>query len=303
MKGSGILAVGSVALDTVETPFGKVVDALGGSASFFSASARFFVPVSVVAVVGSDFPKKHLQLFKKLGIDASGLEIVPGGRTFRWSGRYSYDLNNPKTLKTELNVFQKFRPKLSEENRQKKYVFLANVDPEIQYSVLRQMRSPSLTACDTMNFWISSKKKPLLKLLKSVDVFLCNDSEARELSGEYNLIQAARWMLSHGPKLIVIKKGEHGVVCFTKDSLFTAPAYLLEKIFDPTGAGDTFAGGFIGSLAGAGRIHQIDIRRAVIYGSVLASYNVESFSLKRLAGLKRVQMEARYRHFRELTRF
>ena len=303
MKTSGILAVGSVALDTVETPFGKAVDALGGSASFFSASARFFVPVSLVAVVGSDFPKKHLQLFKKLGIDASGLETVPGGRTFRWAGRYSYDLNNPKTLKTELNVFQNFRPTLSKENRGKKFVFLANIDPEIQHSVLRQMKNPSLTACDTMNFWISSKKTALLKLLKGVDVFLCNDAEARELSGEYNLIQAARWVLSRGPKLFVIKKGEHGVVCFTKDSWFTAPAYLLEKVFDPTGAGDTFAGGFIGSLAKAGRIHQADVRRAVVYGSMLASYNVESFSLDRLAGLKRADIEKRYKHFRELTRF
>jgi len=303
VKETGILAVGSVALDTVETPFGKAVDALGGSASFFSASARFFVPVSMVAVVGSDFPKKHLQLFKKLGIDASGLETVLGGRTFRWAGRYSYDLNNPKTLKTELNVFQDFRPKLSEANRQKKIVFLANIDPEIQHTVLKQMRSPSLSACDTMNFWISSKKPALLKLLKGVDVFLCNDAEARELSGEFNLIQAARWVLSRGPKLLVIKKGEHGVVCFTKDSLFTAPAYLLEKIFDPTGAGDTFAGGFIGSLARAGRVTDTEVRRAVVYGSVLASYNVESFSLNRLAALKRADIEKRLRHFRELTRF
>ena len=303
MKTSGVLAVGSVALDTVETPFGKTVDALGGSASFFSASARFFVPVSLVAVVGSDFPEKNRQLFNKLNIDTRGLETVPGGRTFRWAGRYSYDLNNPKTLKTELNVFQNFRPKLSEDNRQKKIVFLANVDPEIQYFVLRQMRRPSLTACDTMNFWISSKKKSLLRLLRHVDIFLCNDSEARELSGEYNLIQAARWMLSRGPKLVVIKKGEHGVVCLTKESLFAAPAYLLEKVFDPTGAGDTFAGGFIGWLASAGRIHQTDIRRAVIYGSVLASYNVESFSLTRLSGLKRAEIEARYEHFRELTHF
>ncbi len=303
MKTSGILAVGSVALDTVETPFGKAVDALGGSASFFSASARFFVPVSVVAVVGSDFPKKHIELFKKLGIDTKGLQTVPGGRTFRWEGRYSYDLNNPKTLKTELNVFETFRPVLSESECSKKFVFLANIDPEIQHSVLRQMRNPSLTACDTMNFWISSKKQALLKLLKEVDVFLCNDGEARELSGEYNLIQASRWILSRGPKLLVIKKGEHGVVCFSKRSHFMAPAYLLERIFDPTGAGDTFAGGFIGSLARAGRVGEAEVRRAIVYGSVLASYNVESFSLKRLASLKKADIEKRYRHFRELTTF
>ncbi len=303
MNNPGILAVGSVALDTVETPFGKVVDALGGSASFFSASARFFVPVSIVAVVGSDFPKKHLTLFKKLGIDAKGLQTVEGGRTFRWSGRYSYDLNNPKTLKTELNVFENFRPVLTPEESRKKYIFLANIDPEIQRSVLKQAKNPSLIACDTMNFWIASKKPTLLKLLKDVDIFLCNDGEARELSGEFNLIQAARWILSRGPSLLVIKKGEHGVVCFSKRSLFTAPAYLLERIFDPTGAGDTFAGGFIGSLAKAGRITDADVRRAVIYGSVLASYNVESFSLDRLAALKQGDIDRRYKHFGELTRF
>ena len=303
MKNPGILAVGSVALDTVQTPFGRVQDALGGSASFFSASARFFSPVSVVAVVGSDFPQKHLRLFKRLGVDTRDLVRQPAGRTFRWHGVYSYDLNNPKTLKTELNVFKDFHPRLSGPNRSKRIVFLANIDPEIQHSVLRQVRRPALTACDTMNFWIEHKRAPLLRLLKRVDIFLCNDAEARELSGEYNLIRAARWVLARGPKLLVIKKGEHGVVCFSKRFRFAAPAYLLEKIFDPTGAGDTFAGGFIGSLSRGGRLHEAAVRRAVIYGSVLASYNVESFSLKRLAGLRRADIERRYGHFRELTRF
>lgn len=302
MKNGGILAVGSVALDTVRTPFGYAKDALGGSATYFSASARFFSPVSVVAVVGRDFPKKHIALFKRLGVDTRDL-TAEAGRTFRWEGLYSYDLNNPKTLKTELNVFQTFRPRLSEANRSKKNVFLANIDPEIQHSVLTQMRAPRLTACDTMNFWIQSKRRPLLRLLKKVDIFLCNDSEARQISGEFNLIQAARWVLSRGPKLLVIKKGEHGVVCFSKKFLFTVPAYLLEKVFDPTGAGDTFAGGFIGSLARSERFDETAIRRAVIYGSVLASFNVESFSLRRLMTLKRPEIEWRYRHFRELTRF
>lgn len=303
MKKESILAVGSMALDTVRTPFGYERDALGGSVSYFSASARFFAPVSVVAVVGSDFPARHLALFKKLGIDTRGIEHVPGGRTFRWHGAYSYDLNNPKTLKTELNVFEKFRPKLSETNRRKRVVFLANIDPDIQRSVLEQVKSPAFTACDTMNFWIGTKKPSLLKLLKKVDVFLCNDGEARELSGEYNLIQASRWILSRGPKLLVIKKGEHGVVCFSKKGIFTAPAFLLESVFDPTGAGDTFAGGFIGSLAQTGRLDLSRVRQAVVYGSVLASYNVESFSLKRLAGLKCVDIQRRYRQFRELTKF
>lgn len=303
MKSAGILAVGSVALDTVRTPFGRARDVLGGSASYFSASARFFTPVSVVAVVGSDFPSRHLALFKKLGIDTRDLHTVPGGKTFRWHGVYSYDLNNPRTLKTELNVFEKFRPCLSETNRSKRYVFLANIDPDIQRFVLRQVRNPALTACDTMNFWIEHKRPALLRLLKKVDVFLCNDGEARELSGEHNLIRAARWALSRGPKLLVIKKGEHGVACFSKRSLFTVPAYPLEKVFDPTGAGDTFAGGFMGSLARAGRFDEASIHRAVIRGSVLASYNVESFSLSRLAGLERADIEDRYAHFRKLTRF
>ncbi len=302
-KGGGVLAVGSMALDTVKTPFGSVRDALGGSVSYFSASARFFTPVSVVAVVGSDFPARHLALFKRLGVDTTGIQRVQGGRTFRWQGVYSYDLNNPRTLKTELNVFEKFRPQLSEANRRKRVVFLANNDPDIQHSVLSQVRNPVFTACDTMNFWIENKRPSLLRLLKKVDVFLCNDAEARELSGEHNLIHAARWALSRGLKLLVIKKGEHGVVCFSKQGVFTVPAYLLEKVFDPTGAGDTFAGGFIGSLARGGRLDLSRVRRAVIYGSVMASYNVESFSLNRLAALKRADIERRFRHFRELTRF
>jgi sugar/nucleoside kinase (ribokinase family) len=303
VKDSGILAVGSMALDTVKTPFGCEEDALGGSVSYFSASARFFAPVSIVAVVGEDFPKKHLDLFKKLGVDTRGLHCVKGGKTFRWSGVYSYDLNNPKTLKTELNVFEGFRPKLSDAHRAKKFVFLANIDPEIQYSVLKQVRGPALTACDTMNFWIGGKRNALLKLLKSVDVFLCNDAEVRQLSGEYNIISAARWVLSRGPKLVVIKKGEHGVCCFSKDSTFTAPAYLLEKVFDPTGAGDTFAGGFIGTLARAGKLDDKSVRQAVVNGSVLASYNVESFSLRRLAGLQPADIAKRAGHFRKLTQF
>ena len=302
MGSQEILAVGSVALDTVETPFGKAREALGGSATFFSASARFFSPVSVVAVVGRDFPARHLALLKKLGVDTHDVQKMPG-KTFRWHGRYSYDLNNPKTLKTELNVFQAFRPRLSTVNRSKPFLFLANIDPEIQQSVLKQMRRPRFVACDTMNFWITGKRKELLSLLKKVDIFLCNDAEARQLSGEFNLVQASRWILSRGPKLVVIKKGEHGVVCFSKKFVFTVPAFLLEKVFDPTGAGDTFAGGFIGHLTRSPRLEEAVVRRAVIYGSVLASYNVESFSLKRLAGLKRADIERRYRHFQELTRF
>ena len=303
MKKNGILAVGSVALDTVSTPFGKAVRTLGGSATFFSASARFFAPVSVVAVVGEDFPKKHLALLDRLGVDTRGIRVVPGGKTFHWEGAYSYDLNNPKTLKTELNVFQSFRPKLSPEQRRSRFVFLANIDPDIQRETLKQVARPQFIACDTMNYWIQNKRASLLKLLTGVDIFLCNDGEARELSGEFNLLKAARGILRRGPKLLVIKKGEHGVICFSKDFIFTTPAYLLEKIFDPTGAGDTFAGGFLGYLTRSPKLEPDVVRRAVIYGSVLASYNVESFSLKRLAALKPADIERRVRHFRELTRF
>lgn len=298
-----ILAVGSVALDSVETPFGKVDDALGGSATFFSASARFFAPVSVVAVVGEDFPRKHLALLERLGVDVSGIEVKKGGKTFRWKGFYDYDLNSAKTLKTELNVFSEFRPDLTSAQRNSKIVFLANIDPDIQARVLDQVKKPLLTACDSMNYWIETKKKSLTKLLKGVDVFLCNDAEARQLSGEHNLIRASKWILSKGPKLLVIKKGEHGVLCFSKRFTFVAPAFLLEDIFDPTGAGDTFAGGFIGYLTKSPALNEAVVRQAVIYGSVLASYNVESFSLTRLAGLRVADIERRYRQFREMTKF
>ncbi|OIO38557.1 MAG: sugar kinase [Candidatus Omnitrophica bacterium CG07_land_8_20_14_0_80_50_8] len=302
MNSRRILAVGSVALDSVKTPFGKVTDALGGSATFFSASARFFSPVSIVAVVGCDFPPNYLNLIKKLGVDTHDLRTVPG-KTFRWKGFYGYNLNDAHTLKTELNVFQDFRPVVSEENRECAYVFLANIDPDLQQSVLAQVRRPRLTACDTMNYWIQNKKKSLRALLKKVDLFLCNDNEARQLARERNLIQCARWILSRGPRLLVIKKGEHGVACFSKNFLFIAPAYPLENVSDPTGAGDSFAGGFIGYLARSGRFNESVVRKAVIYGSVLASYNVERFSLNRLIRLKRSEIERRYRRFGRLTKF
>ncbi len=300
---AGILAVGSVALDSVKTPFGEVREALGGSATFFSASARFFSSVSIVAVVGDDFPKKHLALMQSLGVNTENIQIQKGGKTFRWQGYYDYDLNSAKTLRTELNVFQSFKPVIDKEAAKNPYVFLANIDPDLQRSVLEQVKRPRLTACDTMNFWIENKKASLLELIKGVDIFLCNDSEARELTKEFNLIKAARWILKRGPRLVVVKKGEHGVACFSKDFMFMAPAYLLESVFDPTGAGDTFAGGFIGYLSRAKKINEQSIRCAVIYGSVLASFNVESFSLSRIAALKRADIDKRYRQFQKMTRF
>jgi sugar/nucleoside kinase (ribokinase family) len=302
MKENRILAVGSAALDDVKTPFGRVKNALGGSVVYFSASARFFSPVSIVAVIGRDFPPKHITLLNKLKIDTRGLETAPG-KTFHWSGYYDFDLNSAKTLKTELNVFQNFRPKLSPEQKNCRSLFLANIDPELQHEVLSQARGARLKACDTMNYWIENKKKSLLGLLRKVDIFLCNESEARELTGEYNLLKAARWVLSRGPKLFILKKGEHGVICAGRVFLFLAPAYLLEKVFDPTGAGDSFAGGFMGYVTRAGSLGESVVRRAIIYGSVLASYNVESFSLARLASLRRSEVQARYKVFKNLTGF
>ena len=297
-----ILAVGSMALDSVKTPFGEVEDALGGSVTYFSAGARFFSRVSIVAVVGQDFPKKYLKLMRKLGINSTGLQVA-NGKTFRWKGFYGNDLNNAQTLKTELNVFSDFKPRISSENQRSNYVFLANIDPDIQRSVLNQARRPLLTACDTMNYWIQTKKQSLLNLLKGVDIFLCNDSEARQLSGQVNLMDCAKWILKRGPRLLVIKKGEHGVICFSKKFLFIAPAFPLERVFDPTGAGDSFAGGFMGYLTRSPRLDEGVVRRAVIYGSVLASYNVESFSLNRLARLKPKDIEARYSLFQQITKF
>lgn len=302
MKANRILAVGSVALDTVETPFGKAADALGGSATFFAASARFFAPVSIVAVVGKDFPAKNLKKIQRLGVNIDGIESRIG-QTFRWQGLYNFDLNNAQTLKTELGVFQTFKPRISQSDKKSPVVFLANIDPDLQRLVLEQAQNPALTACDTMNYWIKNKKPSLVRLLKKVNIFLCNDSEAREFSGEYNLIKASRAILKMGPKLVVIKKGEHGVICFSKNFVFLAPAYLLEKVFDPTGAGDSFAGGFIGYLSQHPALTEAHVRRAVIYGSVLASYNVESFSLDRVARLTKPEIEKRYRQFRHMTQF
>ena len=302
MKKNQILAVGSVALDSVQTPFGKAQEVLGGSAVFFSAAARFFSSVSVVAVVGRDFPSRHWALLRRLGVDIRGIQTRPG-KTFRWKGRYGYDLNAAKTLRTDLNVFRKFKPKILREHQSCRFIFLANIDPDIQRTVLNQIRQPLLTACDTMNFWIEHKKASLLKLLRRMDIFLCNDSEAREFSHEHNLIKASRWLLSQGPKIVVIKKGEHGVICFAKSFHFAAPAYPVEDVFDPTGAGDSFAGGFIGYLTRSPGLNEIHVRRAAIYGSVMASYNVESFSLDRIVKLRRAEINVRYKAFKKLTTF
>jgi sugar/nucleoside kinase (ribokinase family) len=297
-----ILVVGSVAFDSVETPFGKAEKVLGGSASFFSVAASFFVPVNLVGVVGNDFGEKERAAFAGRDIDLAGLEQADG-LTFHWGGKYSFDLNSRDTLFTDLNVFQSFQPKIPAAYRQSKHVFLGNIDPELQRGVLDQVEKPDLVACDTMNFWISGRLEELEKTLARVDVLLINDAEARQLSGEWNLVKAARAIRGMGPKTLVLKKGEHGVIMFTEQGAFAAPAYPLEEVFDPTGAGDTFAGGFLGYLAGAPARDEATLRRAVVMGSTLASFCVEAFSLDRLLRLTRAEIDERFRLFKRLTNF
>ncbi len=298
-----VLVVGSVALDSVKTPFGEAKDALGGSASYFAVAARHFAPVAMVAVVGNDFPAEHVEFFRNRGIDVGGLETAPG-RTFRWAGEYGYDLNTRTTLDTQLNVFAEFKPVLPEAYREAKYVFLANIHPGLQGSVLDQVSDPSLVVLDTMNYWIERSRDDLMATLRRVNVVLLNDEEVRMLTGEPNLIKAARSVLGLGPDMVIVKKGEHGSLVLTPEFTFAAPAYPIELIYDPTGAGDTFAGGFLGYLAGCGDSRsEAEIRRAAIYGTVLASFTVEAFSLGRLATAAREEIEARFHEVRKMAQF
>lgn len=297
-----LLVVGSVAFDSVKTPFGEVEEVLGGSATYFSTAASYFTAVSLVAVVGEDFPETHLSFLKSRGINLDGLERS-AGRTFRWKGEYTYQLNEAKTLQTELNVFQSFRPKLPPSYRDASLVFLANIDPELQSDVLSQVKSPKLVACDTMNFWIEGKREALIKTLASVDILIINDGEARELAGEVNLVKAAKKIRAYGPKILVVKQGEYGALMFNGEAVFSAPAYPLENVFDPTGAGDSFAGGFMGYLSTCGALNDAAIRQAVIYGSTMASFNVEAFSLDRMRSLKQEEINTRYQAFKALTAF
>ena len=297
-----LLVVGSVALDSVETPFGKVQEVLGGSATFFSYAASFLTQVRLVATVGQDFPEEHVKLLRDRGVDVRGLHVA-SGRTFRWAGAYGYDLNEAKTLDTQLNVFADFRPELDDTQARTPYLFLANIDPELQLAVLRQMRTrPRLVAMDTMNFWIKGKREALVRVLREVDVVTINDGEARQLAEEPNLIKAARKIAALGPRSVVVKRGEYGALLFDGGSFFVVPAYPLESVFDPTGAGDTFAGGFMGYLAFRDRTDAAAIRRAMVYGSVMASFTVEDFSLNRLARLDTREIDRRYQEFEDLIR-
>jgi len=295
--------VGSIALDSVETPFGKKQDVLGGAATYSSVSASFFTPVNLIGVVGSDFPSKYVTMFSKRKINTAGLEKKKKGKTFRWKARYHYDLSYAETLATHLNVFETFEPKIPQNIKPKDNLFLANMDPELQHWTYKKINPTGLVACDTMNLWIEHKKKDLLKLLKNVDLFLLNDAEARQLSGETNLLDAARYIAAKGVKMTVIKKGEHGALFFSGGLRFIVPAYLLETIKDPTGAGDTFAGGMVGYLSKGPKITDKVLRRALVYGSILASFAVEKFSVEGLLKATSKKVKDRYEHFEKLTNF
>ena len=300
----GLLVVGSLGLDTVETPFDKVTDALGGSATFISLAASYFSgPIQLVGVVGSDYPQDYIDLLGKHNVDLEGLQIIEGGKTFRWGGKYHYDLNVRDTLFTDLNVFEKFDPVIPDNYKKSKYLCLGNIAPTLQLRVLDQMDNTQFVVCDTMNYWIEGMKDELVKLLKRVNVLIINDSEARLLSNEPNLIKAAKLIREMGPEFLIIKKGEHGAMLFADDTIFSAPAYPMEIIYDPTGAGDSFAGGFIGYLYKTRDLSPENMKRAVIYGSAMASFCVEKFSTKALEDLSYLQIQDRFREFRNLSRF
>ena len=297
-----LLVVGSVALDSVETPYGRVEKALGGSAVYFSVSASYFTGVGMVAVIGQDFSEDYVDFLKSRNIDLRGLKREHG-LTFQWRGRYDSDLNEAKTLDTQLNVFEDFRPLVPDEYQEASVIFLANIDPELQLNVLEQVKHPRLTICDTMNFWIEKKPDQLKETIERVDILIINEGEVRQLSREYNLIKAYKKISSYGPKTLVIKQGSYGALLFTPSSIFSAPAYPLESVLDPTGAGDCFAGGFTGYLAKSQGSAEKELNKAVIYGSVMASFNVEDFSLGRLRTLTLDEVEERFESFKGLTQF
>ena len=296
-----LLIIGTVALDTIETPFGKVERALGGSAAYASFAASFFSKPAIISIIGHDFPEEYLESLKKRSVDIDGIKVQD--KTFHWEGYYEYDMNEAKTRKTELNSLANFKVEVPEKYQDIRYVFLANIDPEQQLETLRQIKKPEFVVLDTMNFWISSKKESLLKVIKKVDVLLLNDGEARQLFNTASLVKAANEGLRLGPKAVIIKKGEHGALLFTKNKHFSAPSYPLENIKDPTGCGDCFGGGFIGYLAKIKDFSEQNFRKAIIYGSVIASHNAEDFSLNRLKHLTMDDIEKRYKEFQDIREF
>jgi sugar/nucleoside kinase (ribokinase family) len=299
---AALLVVGAVAFDSVRTPHGEAESILGGAATYFALTASWFAPVRVVAVVGDDFGEEQFRVFQDRGVDTAGLVRAPG-RTFRWAGEYVGDMNEARTLETQLNVFEQFAPKIPGSYLDSKFVFLGNIDPVLQLHVRRQLPQARLAALDSMNYWIKRKLEELKKALAEVDILVINETEARMLSGISNLKTAAEVIRKMGPRTLVIKRGEHGVTLFAEGGIFSAPAFPLDAVRDPTGAGDSFAGGFMGHLAKAGDLSDAQLRRAVIYGSVMASYAVEDFGLARLLRLTPEEIEARYREFKKLTHF
>ncbi len=297
-----LLVVGSVALDTVQTPFGEAVDAVGGSAVFFACAAALLHPVQVVGVIGDDYPTGELDKIATRGVDFAGVERAKG-ESFRWKGKYSYDLQGRETLETRLGVFAEFQPKIPDRYRDAEWVFLGNIDPELQLSVLDQIRKPRLVACDTMNYWIHSKRDVLLQLLRHIDVLMVNDGEARELSGDWNIYRAARWILERGPSRVVIKQGVYGAVLVEADRVFYVPAFPLEQVFDPTGAGDAFAGGFMGHLARSKDLSPANLKRAMVLGATMGSFAVEDFSVNQFEKIGPAEVTARARKFLELVHF
>jgi len=300
-KGS-IVVVGTIGIDEVETPFARRQGLLGGSAAYFSTAAALYAPVHLVGVVGEDFPEDYRQQFVARGVDLAGLQTL-AGKTFRWGGRYHYDLNSRDTLYTELNVLTEFRPCLPEHCRQADFLFLANVDPELQLEVLRQVQRPRLVMLDSMNYWIEQKRQALDAAIAAVDVVRLNDEEVRQYCGTPSLVKAARRLLAQGPRWLIVTKGEHGAALFADGAYFVAPAYPLEEVVDPTGAGDSFAGGLLGYLAYTGDLSLAGMRRALIHGSVVASFAVEDFGLGRLAQVTPQDVAQRYAEFREFTTF
>jgi sugar/nucleoside kinase (ribokinase family) len=297
-----LLVVGSIALDSVATPFGETADAPGGSAVFFAAAGALLHPVQVVGVVGSDYPLGVLKTLERRGVDLAGVEQVEG-ESFRWKAKYSYDLSSRETLDTRLGVFAHFRPKIPAGFQSARYVFLGNIDPGLQLGVLDQVTEPTLVACDTMNYWINSKRELLLELLRHIDILMVNDTEARELSGDWNIYRAAQWILQNGPKRVVIKQGEHGALLVDADGTFKVPAYPLQEVFDPTGAGDSFAGGFMAYLGRTGDHSRAGLRRAMVYGSAMGSFAVEAFGIQGFDEVTQADVRARVRAFKDLVHF
>ncbi len=300
-----VLVVGSVAFDSVQTPFGRFEEELGGAGSYFSLAASRLTPVRLVGVVGSDFPERHVETFRTHNVDVAGLQRVEGGKTFRWAGKYEYDLNVAHTLDTQLNVFADFNPDLPGHYRASDYVYLANIQPQLQLNVLDQIERPKLVGLDSMNYWIGNPetRAQLARVVERVDVVFMNDAEIRQYTDTYNLFEAARKVLAQGPRAVLIKKGEHGAVAVSDEGIFVAAAYPLESVKDPTGAGDSFAGGFMGSIAQMGDTSWAGIKRAMVFGSVIASFTVEDFGVRRLLTVSRDEIHERYEILRQCTSF